>query len=394
MDWYYTSDSQQQGPVSFESLKELAQDGTLKPGDLVWNTDMGDQWQPASSIPDLFKSEPRERATDFAPPPGGERVAASCVSPVGPAWDAMKNILFRPLDMGKWFVLGFTAFLATLGEGGGGSFNAGDSADWEEITGVSGNADPQQVLEGLRSFFQEYAGMILAIGGGILLVCIIVGLILMWLQCRGMFMFLDNVVHDRAEIVYGWKTFKQHANSLFLWRFVYGIVCFAVFMILLVIGFFSVAEPLFQTNTFTGLGLVFGCNIGLWVLIAIIMSYIGLFLEGFVVPIMYNHDLTATEAWSRFLGLLSNNFGKFVLFGIFYFLLVSLWVTCIIILIPCTLCILGCLLAIPYIGTVALLPMIVFFRLYTLGYLEQFGPEYLMRLESGGGEASAVEATA
>ena len=81
------------------------------------------------------------------------------------------------------------------------------------------------------------------------------------------------------------------------------------------------------------------------------------------------------------MGIMTNNFGRFVLFGLFYMLLVSLFVIGIIILIPCTLCILGCLLALPYIGTVAMLPMSVFFRLYTLNYLEQFGPEYQMKVE-------------
>jgi hypothetical protein len=57
--------------------------------------------------------------------------------------------------------------------------------------------------------------------------------------------------------------------------------------------------------------------------------------------------------------------------------------TCILILIPLTCCLLGCALAVPYLGTVALLPMLVFFRLYTVYYLEQFGPEYRIKTDSG-----------
>ena len=41
------------------------------------------------------------------------------IAPTKRAYEGMKCILFRPFDMGKWFILGFTAWLATLFEGGG-----------------------------------------------------------------------------------------------------------------------------------------------------------------------------------------------------------------------------------------------------------------------------------
>ena len=44
----------------------------------------------------------------------------SVIDPVTPAIDRVKLILFRPFDLGKWFVIGFCAWLAYLGTGGGG----------------------------------------------------------------------------------------------------------------------------------------------------------------------------------------------------------------------------------------------------------------------------------
>ncbi|MHB9006972.1 MAG: hypothetical protein ACYDC1_08565, partial [Limisphaerales bacterium] len=41
-----------------------------------------------------------------------------------------------------------------------------------------------------------------------------------------------------------------------------------------------------------------------------------------------------------------------------------------------TCCVAGCLLAIPYLGAVLLLPVFVFDRAYSLHFLRQFGPEY------------------
>ena len=55
----------------------------------------------------------------------------SVTAPVGQALDWVKRMLFQPFDLGKWFVIGFCAWLAGLGEsgtsfhGGGGSGGGG-----------------------------------------------------------------------------------------------------------------------------------------------------------------------------------------------------------------------------------------------------------------------------
>ena len=45
-------------------------------------------------------------------------------------------------------------------------------------------------------------------------------------------------------------------------------------------------------------------------------------------------------------------------------------------LVVVTCCIAGCLMMIPYIGTVLLLPILVFSRAYSLHFLAQFGPRF------------------
>lgn len=58
MQWYYAVNGQQQGPVEQEELTALARNGSLKPGDLVWNASMGSQWAKASTVPGLFETPP------------------------------------------------------------------------------------------------------------------------------------------------------------------------------------------------------------------------------------------------------------------------------------------------------------------------------------------------
>src|SRR5258705_1881579 len=49
--------------------------------------------------------------------------------PFGEAFELMKRILFQPFDLKKWLVIGFAAWLANLGAGGGGigNFNYPDN---------------------------------------------------------------------------------------------------------------------------------------------------------------------------------------------------------------------------------------------------------------------------
>jgi hypothetical protein len=96
----------------------------------------------------------------------------------------------------------------------------------------------------------------------------------------------------------------------------------------------------------------------------------------FVVPIMFLRRTKCTAAWREFLGLLGANFGRFVLYLLFQIVLgmgISMVVLAAVVV---TCCIAGCLMGIPYIGAVVLLPVLVFERSYSLYYLTQFGPAY------------------
>ena len=54
MQWFYIQNEQRIGPVEESELFRLAREGQLSPDDLVWNPTMGQQWRPASTVPDLF----------------------------------------------------------------------------------------------------------------------------------------------------------------------------------------------------------------------------------------------------------------------------------------------------------------------------------------------------
>jgi hypothetical protein len=81
-------------------------------------------------------------------------------------------------------------------------------------------------------------------------------------------------------------------------------------------------------------------------------------------------------AWKEFYGLLSANPGQFALYILFQIVLSMAIGVIVLGAIIITCCIAGCLMALPYLGTVLLLPVLIFKRAYPLYYLAQYGPEY------------------
>lgn len=64
VDWYYAVSGQQGGPVSWAALRQLAEQKTLKPTDLVWHAGMG-EWDQAVKIDGLVPKAPAAKV----PPP-------------------------------------------------------------------------------------------------------------------------------------------------------------------------------------------------------------------------------------------------------------------------------------------------------------------------------------
>ena len=62
MQWYYSKNGAQFGPVDDAELRRLFLSGAIIPEDFLWNETMGDTWQPASSLSDLFAT-----ASDIQP---------------------------------------------------------------------------------------------------------------------------------------------------------------------------------------------------------------------------------------------------------------------------------------------------------------------------------------
>jgi len=292
------------------------------------------------------------------------------IDPFSQGWDRMTKALFKPFDIGKWFAVGFTAFLAGLTDfnngGGGGGNNSKSDVDFEEIANF-----PYFVWQWLM----DNPGWLTLI---IIGAAVILGLIFLftWLSSRGKFMFLDNVVHDRKLVKKPWNDFRELGNSLFWWRIVFNLIVLAVFLYYFWYSFTSLYNEYIEYGMFESMiSSIIG--IGLFgLLLFMITAYISVFLSDFVVPLMYKYNLKTLEAWNRFLGLFQKYVLYFILYGLFKFFAYILFIILIILAGIFTCCIGFLFLVIPYIGSVVTLPVSYAFRAFSVEFLEQFGEEF------------------
>lgn len=288
----------------------------------------------------------------------------SYVGPLQRAWSRSRRLLFNRSRLKIWLVLGFAAFLSEFNTRGGfqvsGKGHPG-RFPWPHWPGPSG----------------IFSGMLwTGIGALILAALVVLFVLIVWINSRGRFVFLDDVIRERAAIVEPWKLHAPLANSLFAWMLVFGAVC-AIVVILMVLPFLTVLLSLWSQGQFHWelLG-------ALWVLVAMLLpvalaaALVLLLLGDFVVPIMYRQRIGVLAAWSRLFALLRAHPGAFAGYVLFVFGL-SILVAAVLVVAGVSTCGVGFVLfSLPYVGSVVLLPIHVTFRALGPEFLAQFGPDY------------------
>lgn len=282
--------------------------------------------------------------------------------PFGEAFELMQRILFQPFDLTKWLVIGFAAFLAGLSGGFHSSFNP--FSRW------NAREDRRAIAEFFRDFgsvghMQWWVVALIVIGGLIILALVFV---FMWLGARGRFLFTDCIVRNRGAIVAPWKEFRVQGNSFFLFSLLVAL-CIIVVVALVALALFL---PVFPRGSGAQIGLRLWIALGVFVFFILCLALVWTLILQLMIPIMYRQRCLAWPAFSRSLRLIATYPGPMLFY--FLFLLVILFAAG---LISClAACVTCCIAAIPYIGTVLLLPIPVTLHGFSLLFLRQFGSDY------------------
>ena len=277
----------------------------------------------------------------------------------------VRRTLFDAFQAKKWLFWGFLAFLGTNLSSGGG-FGGGPgrwlkhrNPDWGKIHG----------------WLNEHLTTIITLGVIVLLIVAIITALWLYIRSRGRFMFLECLVEDKLAIVESWHHNSREALSLFFWYVGYGAFAF-LFFLLVVIGALSIifqnGQPLPWSATLPKLLLLGVASL----VIFIPMGIITVFLEDFVVPLMWARKIRVLEAWSQFIRLFKTFTGTFILYFLWRILL-SIAAGAILVLGTCLTC---CLAAIPVVGQTIFLPIYVFMRMYPVMILARMEPDLATRL--------------
>jgi hypothetical protein len=276
-------------------------------------------------------------------------------TPFGEAFELMQQILFRPFDITKWLIIGFAAWLATFFSGSAG-FNYRGNTQLHDL-----NIHLRQTGSNLS--LENSAPWVVPalVAGGLIL--LLVGLLFIWINARGRFIFTDCIVRNRGAIVEPWKQFRVEGNRYFVFR-----VLFALISFIIVGGLIG----LYLAGRYTGhtvLPLAPIVLIGVCYFIAALVVTV---IMSFMVPVMYRQRCTAGSAFNQVWQLIVARPGVFILFCLFYLVLgiAAAMIGCIA---ACATC---CIAALPYVGTVILLPVVMVLYAFPLCFIKQFGDPY------------------
>jgi hypothetical protein len=282
--------------------------------------------------------------------------------PFGEAFELMKKILFQPFDLKKWLVIGFAAFLASLS--GGFNFSFNPFSRW------SSREDQKAIAESFHELGSvgqmEWWMIALLVVAGLMILALV--LALMWLGARGRFIFTDSIVRNRAAIVGPWKEFRAEGNSFFL----FSLLIILLLIAFAVIGILGLAVPLIFQGAGSRPGLRLMIVFCVFLFFVVCLAFVWGVISQLMVLVMYRQRCLATRAFGQTLSLIAAHPGPLLVYVLFFLLLViaAAMISC------AAACVTCCIAAIPYVGTVILLPIPVTLCAFSLLFLRQFGPDY------------------
>ena len=309
---------------------------------------------------------------------------------IGPAWETMKRLLFRPFNIGTWFAFGLMFALQSCVEGGGTSSfripdlgNHGSSGSGSS----SGNPSSDAIMNVLPGDLLARAGLpaigtaeLVLIGLVFLVVVIPLVLLFQWLGSRGQMMSIRAVATGEADVGGAWNATRASGGRMFKFHLAVAALMLVVVVPLVGAGAALLIPVLRDEARVDGLLplLLPLCLPGLLALVpfAIVRSL----ARNFVAPIMLKHDIGAREAWKRFWAIGKDHVGSLVVFWLvgFAFAIGAAIASVIGGLLTC------CLGFLPILHQTVMAPYYVFERAWTLEILASMSPDFDVRSVAAG----------
>jgi hypothetical protein len=273
-----------------------------------------------------------------------------------------------PFRFERWLALGFVAFLDQCGRSGGSSFNVPAPGGFGD-TGRAG----RDVEAGL-AWLAAHVVLVSLIAAVVLAFTVAFIAVVLWVNSRGVFMYLDDVASGRTDVARPWREHASHASSYFAWSFGLSMVTLTA-VLLLVAAMTAVGVVMVRGRPPTVV-------LGVSIIVALALLLLGLVfafalasvgLRDFVAPLQLATRQPCAEAIRLFVGLLRAHPGVFVVYVLLK-IVVTLAVGVAAMIVGCSTCCCGFL---PVVAQTVLQPAHYFERAWPLYVLRPLGYDLL-----------------
>ena len=323
------------------------------------------------------------------------------IDSIEPAANKTINLLFKPFNLKFWLKLALVAFL--MGSGGGNFGNYNTSG------GDFNDANFGESFDNLNLWVMDNIGLIAVIIG----ILILIILLLWYVSVVMYFVFLESVIKSKVEIVAGFKRYMDKGFRVLLFEIAI-VIAFLLCIILPVLIYYFI----FGWSFGAGFWIFFVFGIFALILLAILMMIISSFTIDFVVPYMYK-GRGVIGGWKHLVSILRKNIGQVIMYIIMKIILaiasailgfIIAIIVLLILAIPGVIIVLlamaigaavgisgicsgamlpvciaiaiivliATMLLIVYLMTLAMLPIPVFFRYYSLKFLTKIDEELII----------------
>jgi hypothetical protein len=276
-----------------------------------------------------------------------------------------QRVLFEPFDVAKYVALGFCVWLSQLGNVLGNSSGVGGRTRGNP----SGGGAPgswQEVLDQLAAWGPTIVAFA-TIGA---VVGIAVWGVVLFLQSRGLFMVIDGVVRNRGEVVAPWSAWAPEANALFRFRFALHVG--AAVIALLEAGVAGSAVWLTWEGSPTPLQVAILSALTLGVaVVGLVAGVADACAREFVAPMMYVRRYAVGDGFRDLWAYVRDDPGGFAL----YVVLRSAAAMLVAVLIGLLSRLTFGLALVPFLGTLLLLPALLFLRTCSLDFVAQLSDD-------------------
>lgn len=241
------------------------------------------------------------------------------IDAVDRAVERTRKCLIEPFDLWKWIKLSIIALF--LGGGGGGNFNgSGNSYGGSEPDMSQIPAGLNEVMDSIYNFISSYSLMSIIIG--VILALVLFALVMRIVGSIMEFVFVGSLVSNDVQIRKYFKMYFGKGISLFVLRFLLGLVVLLVFILLglasLSMAGISISDLSDPSSIDDGkLLMLFASAMIFGIFILLVVSVIMGIIESFInlaIPVSMYSECSIFSGLSRVLAQFRNEWKQVVIY--------------------------------------------------------------------------------